>query len=396
MRLDRALVYAAAMMCLGSAPASAAPTAEVDVRGFGLLGNREMERSLSLLLDDGTRPALVDAGFIEDAALVLNSELVERGYHQAAVRVRWETPDGARGEALLDGRLTEPLPRPLLARRVWLRAEPGVRAVVADVEFKGLTEMGEDEAARFFRPDSGLYTTAAARSWSEDKMRRAAESMREELRARGLAEADVSVVASFPEAGGGEVNLVVTVTEGPRWRVVGWRAEVTGGGASLGGVPDYLPGSAWTRALAMDLAQATRAAYHRAGYAEARVRWRAEPAESPDAKGERPVTAVAEVDPGAAWTIGEVRFSGAVKTRVSTLETRARGLVHGAPYDPAEIDATRLRLARLGVFRTVEANGSDADGGEWRRTAPMPMAARAGRARWFSSWPRRRGGPRPG
>ena len=382
MRADRRLVWLTVWLLALPAAAVAKDEAAVDVRGFGWFGNREMERTLELLLDDGERGATVDAGFVEDAALVLNSELIERGFPAATVRVRWVDSAGRRGAATLDSRLSEPLPRPLEMRRVWLRAEPGMRAVVDDVSIEGLTDIPLEDARRYFLPDAGLYTTAAARAWSEAGMRRSAERLREALRALGREEAEVRATAAAPDPRTGAVRVSVSVREGPRWRVVAWRAEVAEGASWLGDPSPRLVGEPWTRALAIDLAQATRQLYYDNGYAEARVRWRAEPDATVGADGERAVTAVAEVEPGPVWTIGAVRFVGAVKTRESTMAVRVRDLTTGAPYDPVDIDAARLRLARLGVFRTVEAEGEGPDGGGERDV----VFRVAEEARWTASW----------
>ena len=63
--------------------------AELSVRGFGWFRNLELKRTLRVLLGEGERRRVFDAGFIEDASLVLNSELVEAGFFESAVRAEW-------------------------------------------------------------------------------------------------------------------------------------------------------------------------------------------------------------------------------------------------------------------------------------------------------------------
>jgi outer membrane protein assembly factor BamA len=287
-----------------------------------------------------------------------------------------------RGEASLDAQLSKPLPRPLEVRALRLDAVPGRRAVVVAVDIEGLREIGGAEARAFFMPDTGLYTPERARAWSVARARRAAEQLRDALRARGFEQAVVRVDDARPDSETGAVRLKVRVDEGPRWRVTTWRAEVAGGGELPGGAPEGLVGAAWSRGLALDAAQAVRARYFVLGHAEAGVSWRAEPGPSEPGAAERAVTAVARVEPGPAWTLREVRFEGAAKTRPETLAVRTRGLVSGRPYDPTEIDAARLRLARLGVFRQVEAAGEAPDGGGERDVVFRLMEE----VRWQASW----------
>ena len=382
------MILAGAMGELGAQPqpeeraVEPVEPAELSVRGFGWFRNLELKRTLRVLLGEGERRRVFDAGFIEDASLVLNSELVEAGFFESTVRAEWVAEDGRRGEALLDAELSEPLPRPLAARELRLVAVPGLRAVVEEVEIDGLAEIEREDAVAFFRPDAGLYTPASVRAWSPARVRRAAAQLREALRARGFSEATVRVDETWPDPETGEVKLHVVVVEGPRWRVADWRADVAGGEELLGGVPEGLVGAPWSRALALDAAQTVRRRYFAEGHADVRVSWRAEPINGEAAAGERAVTAVAKVEPGPSWTIDEVRFEGLVKTRRSTVEPRVDELERGDAYDPAEIDAARLRLARLGVFRRVEAAGEGpVDGGE--RDVLFRLAEEA---RWQASW----------
>jgi outer membrane protein insertion porin family len=359
MRLEpkKAAWTVALAWALGSSVLAAKP-AEIEVGGFGLLKNREMRQALDMLLGDGVKRDAVDASFIEDAALVLNSELVEDGFFEAKVVVAWTDVSGRTGNGEVDAHLSRPLPRPLAATRVRLEARPGRRAVVEAVRFEGLSALKAEEGESFFRPRVGLFTPDKARAWSTTRAKRAAEQLREALRARGRAEARVEIADTDVDRETGAVALHVRVDEGPLWRARDWRAEVAGGDLLLGAEPKDLIGRPWSRALVQDQAQAMRSLYYERGYADARISWAAEP-EAEVRDGERAVTAVAKVEPGEAWKIGAVRTEGAFRTRPGLIETRVR-LKPGAPFDPQAIDAARLRLARLGIFERVD--GRDADG----------------------------------
>jgi len=343
------LLFLAGALALHAAPA------EVEVAGFGWLKNREMKQSLGLLLGDGTQREMVDASFIEDAALVLGSELVEQGFFAAKVAATWTTPDGGRGSAEIDAELSRPLPRPLTAVQVRLEARPGRRAAVEEVRFEGLSALSAEDAEAYFRPRAGLFTPASVRAWSTERAKRAAAQLREALRARGHAEARVEIAETRLDEATGEVRLLVRVEEGPVWRVRGWRMDADEGDAVSDQAPKAFEGALWTRGWAQDQAHALRSLYYAKGYTDARVDVVAEPAAAAEA-GERAVVAVARVEPGDAAVIGSVRSEGARRTQPGLIETRLR-LKPGAPHDPQAIDAARLRLARLGVFRRVEASG---------------------------------------
>jgi outer membrane protein assembly factor BamA len=357
-----------------------AVAADLSVRGFGWLKNREMALTVRLLLGDEDGLGTVDASLIEDAALVLTSELVSEGFFDAQVRAVWTDTEGRPGEALLDAELSRPLPRPLVVTRLRLEAVPGKRAVVEEVLFEGLKTIPVKEARAYFRPETGLFTPERVKAWSEERSRRAATRLRDTLRSMGFNEAEVDVTDTRLDRGTGEAVLAVRVDEGPRWRVRAWRPEVTDGSEILGGEPAWLMEAPWTRSLAQDLAQATRSAYFSRGYADARVSWTAEPGEL-DAAGERAVTAVARVEPGEPWIIGEVRIEGAGRTQAGLMESRAK-LQEGAPHDPEAIDAARLRLARLGVFRRVDAVGEPGEEPGERDVVFRVVEEPAWRASW--------------
>ena len=146
---------AAILWTLGSGGLAAKP-AEIEVGGFGWLKNREMRQALDALLGDGGKRDAVDASFLEDAALVLNSELVDAGYFDARILVTWTDASGETGSGEVDAQLSRPLSRPLTATRARLEARPGRRAVMETVKFEGLEALEVPEAESFFSPRWGF------------------------------------------------------------------------------------------------------------------------------------------------------------------------------------------------------------------------------------------------
>lgn len=376
-----------AVGAVGAAGAGASPEpgepAEIKVRGFGFFKNFELRTALRLLLDDGARRETLDANFVEDAALVLNSELVEQGFFAAAVEAVWIDAEGRPGRATLDAMLSDPLERPLAIRELRLEARPGVRAVVEKVEISGLTVLAPEEATRFFRPTTGLYTPDSARAWSPARTRSATDRLREALRARGRAEARVKIVGEELDRATGAVELRIEVVEGPLWRITDWRVDLEGGpGAPPLVAPARMVGETWTRDWALDAGQSARREYYKRGYADARAAWVPEAPPVPPGAAERPATAVARVAPGEPRTLGEAAFTGSEKTSRKLLRSRAN-LTPGGPYNPEEIDAARLRLARLGVFRRIDVDETDSATEPGERDAIFRLTPEPS---WQASW----------
>ncbi|HET7535043.1 MAG TPA: hypothetical protein VFJ90_01215, partial [Candidatus Didemnitutus sp.] len=134
---------------LGVAPALAAgkgtPAAEVQVSGLGWWGNREARQTLARLNDSPNRPVL-DANTIEDASLILFSELTEKGYLSATMTAEVAQADGAKASYPLDARLEHSLPRPLEARAVTLEVKRGPQFFLSAVKFEGLHALREKDA----------------------------------------------------------------------------------------------------------------------------------------------------------------------------------------------------------------------------------------------------------
>ncbi|MBC8009846.1 MAG: hypothetical protein H7067_07095, partial [Burkholderiales bacterium] len=343
----------------------AAKPPELSLRGFGVFKNLELRNALELLLDEGGARATFDSGFIEDAALVLNSELVEDGFFAAEVEAVWRDSEGVEGRARLDATLSEAMPRGVKARELRLIARPGVRAVVVAVEFTGLTALEVADARTFFQPDAGLFTPEVVRAWSDARMRRGAAELTEALRAQGHAEARVKVAETRLDRTSGSVELRIEVEEGPVWRVTEAIVRVEGTELDVPEVELALVGETWVRTRSLDAGQGLRRRYQTLGFPDVRVEWDAVPGALTES-GEREVKVTARVETGPRVRVGEVGFTGAVRTRPELLERRARKLRPGDWFDPAEVEAARLRLARLGVFRRVETREDDVPGTDRR------------------------------
>jgi outer membrane protein assembly factor BamA len=361
--------------------AGVASGAELKLEGFGLLRNFELRGALMLLLDDGTKRTYFNASFIEDAALVLNSELVEEGYFAAEVEAVWRDPEGEERRARLDAQLTQTLPRDARATELRLIARPGVRATVQRVRITGLEAIAPKEARRFFRTDAGLFTPDSARAWSEASMRRGAEGLAKALRGLGYMEARVEVKKVDLNEASGRVELDVLVNEGPLWRVADAGLRLDAGEREAAASVAHLVGGIWIRTVSLDASQALRREFEQRGFPDVTVAWEAEPGEPDAATGVRPVRVTARVGPGVETRVSQVRFEGMARTRAGLLEERTRDLRAGDLFDPAEVENARLRLARLGVFRRVEVVEQDTAAGE--RAVTFVLREEAA---WEAAW----------
>jgi len=352
-----------AMLALAATVASstsrpAAGPATLKVAGVGLLRDRELRRSLVLLLG-AQRGATLDTNAIEDAAVMLVAALGEEGFQKPAVTIKATLADGTLKQLVFDASLETALPRAMEARSVEFRVKPGVRWHIDVVEITGLTALPVKTARAFFRVGSMPFLRAKTNAYSPSRVESAAGALLGELRQRGYADAVVRAEAAKIDEKSGAVALRVEVTEGARWQVAVVRFEGAEGQAVTLPAATKWVGHAWSPALQESLKEAIRQAYEPKGYADVVVRIVAAPGAVQG--GQKLVTVVAQIQSGAPVKIGRVRFEGDVITRESVLR-RSVPVRPGEPLNPLALADMRFRISRLGVFDTVDLRYEPADG----------------------------------
>ncbi|HWA86492.1 MAG TPA: BamA/TamA family outer membrane protein [Opitutus sp.] len=325
------------------------PKAEMKVRGLGWWQDYEQRRSLERLLGH-QRGTTLDANAIEDATFLLVSALTDEGYVKPEVEAVMTRTDGHEVRVTFGPQLTATLPRPLVVKRVELHVKRGQRYRFNAVQFQGLHAISEDDAKQYFLGESVLIARSSTRAYSPTHLRRAIEGIEGELQRRGYADADVKATRVKLDDKTGHVSVDVAVNEGPRWIVTAVQAETPSG--EKVDLP-FLPaeaGKAWSQLWQQDVSGGIRKHYYELGYPDVAVEL--QPHAAPPANGVRQVTVAAEVRPGTKVRIGKVGFEGAEKTKESVLRRRVKSQP-GQPLNPLEMDQARFRLARLGVFDSV-------------------------------------------
>ena len=199
-----------------SAKEPATAKAELHVEGLGWLHNRDQRLSLERLLG-AQRGATLDANAIEDAAFLLFSAVESEGYLKPTMEIAVTREDGTALRFPFDTTLAVPLPRPLAAKKLTFEVKPGVRYVVTEVKITGLTALPVETARGYFMPGRALLVVGSAQAYTPSRLRRALESVREELLQRGFAEAQARATEVKIDDKTGKVVLALEVNEGPRW-----------------------------------------------------------------------------------------------------------------------------------------------------------------------------------
>lgn len=332
--------------------------AELSVSGLSWWKNRELRLTLDRLLGEERGPTM-DANAVEDAVFLALSALETDGFLEPRMTAVLKHADGEESRHEFDSGLTTLLPRPLSVTTVELEIDRGVRSTFHEVRFTGLTAIPGDEAEGVFLPGDTLWLVAAERAYSPGRLRRGLDVLQEQLQQLGYAEARLITENLVVDEDTGRVTLDVVVTEGPLWRVDSLRHA--GNGATevaLEGLDDRT-GVPWNFLWQQDVSAAIRQQYYQAGYPDVAVRLTREA--GPALEGGRPVQAIAEITPGPQVRVGEIKFTGDLRTRPQVLRRRATA-EPGDLLNPLSLERMRYRLGQLGIFDSVELRYEPSDG----------------------------------
>jgi outer membrane protein insertion porin family len=348
------LFFALVAFMVGVLPGSAKPDdtkpARFEISGLGLFRNREVSRTMDDFVNPGKVSWLSDDA-AENAAFVLISELEDDGYLHPKVEGTVTLLDGTHTTFHFDENLNIAFPRKAGTHVVSFDVDRGPRYYVAEVYFEGLFELKPKHAAHFFQPAFGLLGNKRGNVFSEATIRRGRNAVLDALMLEGYAGARVEVRSSPLPKPEGAMRLDVTVQQGPRWVVSSLTlkdGKQTPIDPSI--FKDFV-NRRWSEATRQDATVATRRAYYQLGYPDVSARVTHETAAAPNNVTQ--VNAVVNVETGPQVKIGEIRFQGNDRTRVSVIKRRVR-LAPGDPLDPTALERARLRLGRLAAFSGVD------------------------------------------
>ncbi|HEY9154601.1 MAG TPA: BamA/TamA family outer membrane protein [Opitutaceae bacterium] len=348
-------MFVALLALFGATPSliskDKAPTkAKIIVRGLGLLEDRSTRLSLESLWGDRLG-ATLNSDQIEDATLFITSNLAQTGFQHPVVELNAVLEDGTKKKFVIDPNAELPVPSGLLVRSAHFDVKKGLRSYLANVSINGLHVISEKRAKDLFFSDVALFEGKAARAYSPNRLNRSVDALASDLRQRGYADATVKIIHVQINDHTGAVDVQVEVNEGAQWKLERILTDVRGLD-----LPELAPlrtraGVLWSSFRTQDLTEEIRRMYFKKGYADVRIRIELKPA--PAVNGVRMLEVIAHIQSGAVVKIGEVKFIGEKRTRLSLLRKRTN-LKSGEPLNPIETEQARYRLSRLGVFESVD------------------------------------------
>jgi outer membrane protein assembly complex protein YaeT len=334
-----------------AAPSPRTGDAEIEISGYGILGNRELQKTLNLLQPGDEPPYYYDAAFIEDASLLLLSSLRDDGYLRPALTVTLTLYDGSEVGYVPDRQLSQLLPRPLMVRRAHFVIRKGLLHHYRNIEFTGLESLTLREARGFFLETDTLVALKSMRVYTPNRLERSLGNLRETLARMGFNDATITVSDLRQDDKTGGVDLHLAVDEGTRTLVRSVRKEIYEPGSSEPArIVESTLNQPYSTYWEQSFRQELRAEQYRRGHPDADATLTLVNRDALD--GTSHIDLLARVETGLRVEVGEVRFHGNERTRNSILDRRVK-LDPGDPLNRIEAERSRQRIARLGVFRSV-------------------------------------------
>lgn len=347
------IVVVLATTCLAvGGEATQTNRAELKVSGYGFLGDRQLKKMVETLRSQNQQPEFYDANFIEDAAFLLTSKLRRDGYLKPRIIAHLTVNDGKTSIFEWRDSEREPLPRPIYARKVHFKIYKSVLYHYASVEFQGLQSMPEKQARSFFVETGALVPLKRGRIYTPEKLKQSISNLRETLERRGFESNSVEVAHLSQDDRNGAVSVGIEVLEGPRSFVRSIQKEIYLDSTNQVHEStlirtNVIHSQLWDQ----DFKQSIKTFYFHQGYPDIVV-----DLVKTNQSGHGniiEVDLVAKIYMGPSVTLRQVKFEGYKKTRLSTLEQRVH-LDEGQKLDRAKVEEGRYRLARLGIFDSVE------------------------------------------
>jgi outer membrane protein assembly complex protein YaeT len=337
------------------------PVAKFKVSGYGFFGDLRLKRIIKLLEVQKKKPPFFDANFMEDSALILKSKIRNDGYLNPQIIIRVTKEDGTQARYIWNE--AEPLPRPLRATEVRFRIKRGVLYHYDELDFNGLTALPEKKARSYFIETSGLVPLKQNRVYSPDRLKNSVANLGEVLNRMGFQDARVTVGKFGQDDHSGNVNVRIDVVEGPKFVVRSVRQEVffpnTNAPADLRTNSLNQTYSKWWE---QDFTHRLRTNYYSLGYPETSAAIQTERREPAGTNVFLDLLALIKTGPRV--RTGDVSFHGNKRTKESLLTDRVT-LHTGDWLDRLKAEQGQYRIARLGVFDSVELNYQTVSSNLW-------------------------------
>ena len=326
--------------------------AVLQVSGYGLIGDRVLKRMLRTVELSGAKPQYFTSAFVEDSALILTARVKRDGYLKPGITIDLRLADGRRIRVRSEDLLENPLPRELRVIKARFHIQKGVLSYYADIQFSGLSSIPQKQALAYFSETDILLHIKRARVFTGERLQRGLSSLADVLDQQGYRDAKVETADLQRDDRSGAVSVRIHVDQGPKFIVHSVREDFLIEGARRAEtLRTIYPNKPYSKLWLQDFTLGLKTNEFHRGFPDAKVEVRTLK-EAPH--GDRiELDLLATVSSGLQVRVSSVEFKGQKRTKAWLLKRRVR-IQRGDLLDPILVENGRDRLARLGVFDTVD------------------------------------------
>lgn len=333
-------------------------TAKADVAGYGFLENLDLEKTLRLLVVGEKSPEFYSANFIEDAALILRSKASRDGYLNAKVTAILTLEDGSVETHQWTEVDTPLLTRSLRARQARFEIEKGLLFHFDKLRFIGLASMSDETTRSLFIESGGLLPLKRSRVYTPERLQSGLDNSIELLKRDGFESATATVIHLLRDDRTGAVSAVIQIAEGKKSIVRSVRIDFANGASrETPSDRNVQPGTPYSSRWLQDLTQDLKQEHLRKGFPDTVVA--VVPVNREDTGSTIEVDLKATVTTGAQIRVGSVNFEGHTESKTAVLHDRL-SIAEGDLLDRILVEQSRHRLARLGIFDSIDVRYEDA------------------------------------
>ncbi len=323
----------------------------LSLSGMGWLTDRQLRRTLELLLPSGKPDDPFQRQDIEDAVFLLEGETGNRGYLSPSFHITLSRSDGLPWQGIWqEGSFDIPLPpQNEDFQSMQIRINKGVLYHFQHLQIHGVDAL-QDDLRLFFHTTGFLFNTESNRYYSAGRKNSGIRSIITELNRIGYLDARLLEESTTMDKDTGAVSLNLTFEQGPRYWIRKIEVHTRDSSPSSHETEIREP-TPYSNIYLQDYLQSLRLPYFSQGYPDVIVQLTKRELEK---QGNNVwVDLVINVTPGEYVLTGEIRFEGAENTRESFLRQRVP-LREGETFNILDAETARQRIIGLGVFDSVE------------------------------------------
>ncbi|MCB1121383.1 MAG: BamA/TamA family outer membrane protein, partial [Verrucomicrobiae bacterium] len=325
------------------------------VKGTGFFRDRLLMQQLETLFKESK--SYYDAADIEDAALIVLSEVQSEGYLKATATSELTSTDGTVSSVDWNTDLDVFLSTETTAVQVKFQIHPGPRFYYHTLESNAMGAMDFKDIESFFYSEPYFFSNESSKVFTPTLLNSSVLNLQSHLKSLGYQTARVRAEITNMDTETGATDVKVQLDPGPLYvlRNVSYTSD-----AEAVYKADFTThiGKPYSTFVRQDIIQDIRNHYYAQGYAE--VTFEHQITSLPANDHEVEISLQITVHSGQQFKLADIQFEGAENIKKSLL-TDQLTLTSGNYLDPAQLDRSRLNLSRLGLFQQVDFELIDRD-----------------------------------